>query len=122
KKDWGQRRFLDASKRRQFLAQQRFQEQLFLQPDRQSGHKRASATWRKRQIRLQEPLELHKWFVIKDNVAEIREGTLGLVQAVPYGMAREAGVLFLACKPLFLRCGKNGPIAYQTCGAIMVKG
>jgi hypothetical protein len=117
-----QRGGCDAGERRQFLAQQRFQKQLFLQPDWQGGHKGAPAAGRKRQIRLQEPLELHEWFVIKNNVAQIREGTMGLVQAVADGMAREARVLFLPCKPLFLRCGKNGPITDQACGAVVVKG
>src|SRR5438552_18813511 len=116
-----QRRLFDPGKRCQLFAQQGFQEQLFFQPDRQGSDKRPPTTWRKRQVRLQEPLELHERFVIKDHVAEICERTVGLLEAVAYGMAREARILFFACKPLFLYCRQDHPIAYQTRGVIMIK-
>ena len=121
KQERGQRRLFDASERRQFLAQQRFQEQLFLQPDGQGGHKRPTATWRKRQIRFQEPLELHEGFVIKDNVAEVLDRTVRLAQTVPDGLAREARILFFPRKPLFLCCRKNRPIANQTGGTVVIE-
>src|SRR5262249_39844526 len=105
KQNRGEGGLFNAGKRGQFFAQHGFQEQLLLQPDRQGGDKRPSATRRKREIRLQEPLELHEGFVIEDNVAEVLDSTVRLAETVMYSMAREARVVFFPRKSLFLRRG-----------------
>jgi hypothetical protein len=122
KQDRGKGWLFNAGKRGKFFAQHRFQEELFLEPDRQGGDKRPPAARRKREIRLQEPLELHERFIVKDNRAEVLDRTVRLAQTVTYSITREAWVVFFPRKPLFLRRSKYCPIAYHTGGAIMIKG
>ena len=57
----------------QLFLQQRLQKQLLLQPHGHRHHERLKTTGREGEIRLEQPLELHEWLVIEDDVTNVVE-------------------------------------------------
>ena len=66
---------------------------------------------RKRQIGLEQPLELQERLVVEDDVVDLVEPTLPSPRQYSTALMREAGVVLLAREALLLRGRDDAPVA-----------
>src|SRR4029450_7391324 len=90
----------------QSLANEGRQARLLLQPHRHRHAETLEAGWRKRQVRLEQPLELSKWLFVEDDVVDVGDRFPRFLQAILHRVRWKARVVFLSREPLFLR-GRN---------------
>ena len=105
----------------QLLHEQVFQKQLLPQPQRDRHAEGPVASRREAQIGLEQALELHERLVVEHHSVEIPQRDAALGQAVADGVKREARVVLLARKALFLRGGDDAAVLKQRCGAVVVE-
>src|ERR1700676_4731367 len=103
KEQWRQSGGATSADRGQFAREQRFEVELFLEPQRHRGQKRLQSLRREAQVSLQHPLELDPGLIVKDHLVDSGEPHPRLTQAIGDRISRKAGVVFLAREALLLR-------------------
>ena len=106
----------------QFVAQQVFLEQLFLQPQRNRHLERAKAARRHRDVGFQQPLEFEERLVVEHDMVEAVGGNPCLFEAGGDGVMREGGVVLAPGETLFLRRGNDAAVLDQRRGAVVIEG
>src|SRR5215471_5717910 len=118
-----QLRLLQAVAQRQELGlEQLLLEQLLLQPDRHRRHERPEPARRKRQIGLQQSLELHQRLVVERDVAQVAQRDAAFTKTVTNRFTREPGVMLLAREAFLLRGGDDFAVSQQARGAVVIEG
>ena len=95
---------------------------LLAQPDRQRGTERAHAPRREGLIGLDQSLELEQRLVVKYDLVDFVELDAASLKTIGQRLAWKFGVILLAGKALFLRCGHDRAIDDQRRGAVVVEG
>ncbi len=104
----------------QLAEEVRLEEQFLAQPHRHGQPERPEASWREREIRLEQPLELHERLLVEHDAIDVaqRDGCLG--EARLDAPAREARVVPDAAEALLLRGGEHFGAADKSRGAVVV--
>jgi hypothetical protein len=106
----------------QFLLDQAFLEQLFLEPD---GHRHAEGFEAARgqgDIGFEQPFELQEGLVVEGDEIDIAERRARFLQAIGHGVMGEARIVFLAGEALFLGRGHDTAVLDQRRRAVVIEG
>src|SRR2546425_5416987 len=105
----------------QSVLQQAFTEELSPQPQGHRHAKRLEPAWRKRQIRLDQPLKLQERLVVEDDAIHAAQPGAALGQAVADRVGGKPGIVLLAREAFLLRRSNDLAVLDQCRSAVMVK-
>ncbi len=106
----------------QFLDQQAFLEQLFLQQDRNRHRERLEAPRRERDVGFEQALELQERLVVERHLVDgVGRRSCGF-EAIADRVVRKIGIVLAARETLFLRRGHDLAVADERRGAVVVEG
>jgi hypothetical protein len=72
------------------------------------------------QIRLEQPLELDEWLLVKDNPIERRKLCGPFAQTIGDCLTGKRGIVLQPREPLLLGRRNNVPILHERCGTIVI--
>src|SRR5438552_2801178 len=107
--------------RPELITQQLLLEQLLLQPERHRHTKGAKARGRKREIGLQQTLELEEWLVVERDIVDFTQSDAALAQAILERVMWEVCIVFLSCEAFFLGGSGDLPVDDECRRAVMVE-
>src|SRR6266850_149992 len=107
---------------RELIRQQAPLEQFLLDPQRQRLPERCEPPRGKREIGLEQTLELQEWLVVERHELQIAGTGRGRFQAPSDGPVRKPRIVLLPREALLLRGGNYLPVFYQRRGAVVVIG
>src|ERR1700730_11639986 len=97
-------------------------QQFLLEPHWQSHAERGKPPRREGEIGLEQPFELDKRLLVKNDVIELVESQAALVETIANGKLGIARVLLFAGKPLFLRRSNDMTVLDQRRSTVVIKG
>src|SRR3990172_7590842 len=107
--------FLETVQRDQLILQHLFQQEFFFEPHRHGGKKGLHSLGRKRDISLQQTLELDQRLVVENEIFEVRQGDAALAETIAHRVNWKPRIEFFACEALFLSGRNDLTIADQAC-------
>src|SRR6266849_3114960 len=105
-----------------FMAQDRLQIELLLEPKWHRGEERAQSLWREPEVGLEHALELDPGFVVEDDVIDIGEANSRLRQTIRDGMGGKTRIMLAAGKALLLSRGDDFAAVEQRSRAVVIIG
>jgi hypothetical protein len=96
--------------------------QLLPNPQRQRHGEAAVTARRKREIRLQQPLELQERLLVEDHVIDVGCPEARVLQAEPDSLRREARIVAPPGESLLLRGGHDATVDDERGGTVVVVG
>ena len=94
--------------------------ELLFEPEWKPHEEEFESGRRVRDVRFEEPFELHQRLVVEDHEVEVGLPDAGFAETVIDGLLREAIVVLLPAETLFLGRSDDPAIAHQGRGAIVV--
>src|SRR5262249_44769420 len=105
----------------EFVAQQDFLEQFFLEPQRHRHAERTEAARRKGEIGLEQPIEFQERFVVEGDVIDLGDADAAGVKAIARGVMGKTRVVLLAGEALLLGGRHDAAVREQAGGAVVIK-
>jgi hypothetical protein len=95
--------------------------ELLAHPQRHREAERRKTPWRKREIRLEQPLELDERLLVKHDLVDVAQRSTCVLQAIADRFGRKALVMLLTREALLLSGSEDRPILDQRSRTVVVE-